>query len=76
MIVLGPVHLEFQGQFVPISLRLVFGTVAAWVMGTVLVIMELTSSTWGFSICKTAHRIWLRILSIVLEKELKILDYA
>ena len=44
--------------------------------GYSLVIMELTSSTWGFSICETAHRIWLRILSIVLEKELKVLDYA
>ena len=33
-------------------------------------------STWGFSICKTAHRIWLRILPVILEKELKVLDYA
>ena len=30
----------------------------------------------GFGIYKTAHRIWLRILSIALEKELKVLDYA
>ena len=29
----------------------------------------------GFSVCKTAHRIWLRILSIALEKELKVLDF-
>ena len=31
---------------------------------------------WWFSICKTAHRIWLRILSVALEKELKVLGYA
>ena len=29
---------------------------------------------WCFSVGKTAHRIWLRILSIVLEKELKVLS--
>ena len=33
-------------------------------------------STWGFSIDKIAYRIWLRILSIALEKELKVLDLA
>ena len=32
-------------------------------------------SPWCFGICKTAHRIWLRILSIALEKELIVLDY-
>ena len=32
--------------------------------------------TWRFSIYKTAHRIWLRLLSIALEKELKVFDYA
>ena len=30
----------------------------------------------GFSICKTAQRTWLRILSIVLEKELKVLGFV
>ena len=30
----------------------------------------------GFSIYKTAHRIWLRILSVALEKEGKVLDFA
>ena len=30
----------------------------------------------GFSIRKRAPRIWFRILSIALEKELKVLDYA
>ena len=39
--------------------------------GYSLVIMRLISPTWGFSLCKTAHGIWLRILSIALEKELK-----
>ena len=38
--------------------------------GYSLVIMQLISPTWGFSLCKTAHSIWLRILSIALEKEL------
>ena len=31
---------------------------------------------WCFGIYKTAHSIWLRILSVALEKELKVLDYA
>ena len=30
-------------------------------------------STWGFRICNTAHSIWLRITSIALEEELRIL---
>ena len=30
----------------------------------------------GFSICKTAPRTWLRILSLVLEEELKSLDFV
>ena len=33
-------------------------------------------STWCFSISKTAHRIWLRILSTALEKELKVLGWG
>ena len=33
-------------------------------------------STWCFSIYKTAHRTWLRILSVAPEKELKVLGYA
>ena len=31
-------------------------------------------STWHFSIYKTAHRIWLGILSVALEEELKVPD--
>ena len=45
----------------------------SWVQSGHLVV---NFSTWGFSICKTAHRICLRILSVVLEKKLKVLDYA
>ena len=30
----------------------------------------------GFSTCKTAPRTWLRILSVVLEEELKVLDFV
>ena len=33
-------------------------------------------STWCSGIYKTAHGMWLRILSIDLEKELKVLDHA
>ena len=29
----------------------------------------------GLSVCKTGHRIWLRILSIALEKELEVLPW-
>ena len=30
----------------------------------------------GFGICKTAQRMWLRILSVALEEELKVLDFV
>ena len=75
LIVLGTVNLQFQSLSVPICLRTVLGIVAAHVLvqsGHHAV----NFSTWGFSICKTAHRIWLRILPVILEKELKVLDYA
>ena len=32
--------------------------------------------TGGFSTCKTAPRTWLRILSIIFEEELKVLDFV
>ena len=44
--------------------------------GWCLVIVWLTSSPWCFSIYKTAPTMWLRILSIAPEKELKVLDCA
>ena len=69
------VKLQFQSPFVPISLRSVLGIVAAHVLGTVWPCV-VNFSTWGFCIYKRAHRIWLRILPIALEKELKVLDYA
>ena len=31
-------------------------------------------STWGFRVCNTAHSIWLRITSIALEEELRVLE--
>ena len=31
---------------------------------------------WDFSICKTTQRIWLRMLAIAHEEELKILDFV
>ena len=77
LVVLGTVNLQFQGHFVPISLRPVLGIVAAYVMATVWFGHHIVNfSTWGFSIYKTAHRIGLRILSMALEKELKVLEYA
>ena len=44
--------------------------------GWCLVIVWLTSSPWCFGIYKTAPTVWLRILSIAPEKELKVLDCA
>ena len=38
---------------------------------------QLTSSTWwGFQYLQNSLRIWLRILSIVLEEKLKVLDFV
>ena len=55
-------------------LRPVFGTVAADVMATTGHHVVNFSPGGGFSICKTAHRIWLRILPVALENKLKVLD--
>ena len=73
--VLGTVTLQFQGPFVPISLQPNLGTAAAHVLG-IVGCQVVNFSTWCFSIYKRVHRIWLRILYIALEKELKVLDYA
>ena len=76
-IVLDTVNLQFQGWFVPISLRPVLGIVAAHVMATVWSSCSyLLPPGGGYSIYKTAHRIPLRILSIAFEEELKVLDFA
>ena len=71
MMVLGTVNLQFKvdlflcSQFLELwQLRFLFQS------GHHVV----NFSIRGFSIYKTAHRIWLRILSIALEKELKVLD--
>ena len=46
-----------------------------WCHGYSLIIVYPTSPPGrGFSIYMTAHRIWLRMLSIAIEKELKVLD--
>ena len=68
LVVLGTVW----GALVSISFWSIFGIVAAQFLGPYVV----NFSTWGFSIYKTAHRKWLRILSTALEKELEVLDYA
>ena len=61
---LSTVDLQFQGQFVPISLRPFLGNVASYVMATVWSsCSQLLPSVGGFSIYKTAQRIQLRISS-------------
>ena len=76
LIVLRRVSLQFQGQFVPIPLRPVLGTVVAYVMATVWSSRYLLPPGGGFSIYKRAHRIQLRILSMALEKELNVLEFV
>ena len=44
--------------------------------GWSLVTRQLSPSTWCFGVYKTAHGTWLRIPSMVLERGLKVLDYA
>ena len=75
LVVSGIVNLQFQGALVPVSLWSILGIVAAQDLGTACHHV-VNFSTWRFGIYQTAHRIWLRILSIALEKELNILDYA
>ena len=77
MIVLGTVNLQFQGRFVPISLRPVLRIAAAYVPATAWSSRcSLLPPGGAFSIYEMAHRIRLRILSIALEEELKVLNYA
>ena len=71
LVVLGSVNLQFRGALVPISLWPILRTVAAEVQSGHHAV---NFSTWCFGIYKTAYRIWLRILSTALEKELKVLD--
>ena len=68
LIVLATVNLQFQVRFVSISFRPVLRTVVADVIGTVWS-SWVNFSTWDFSTYKTIHKIWLRIMSIALEKE-------
>ena len=75
LVVLGTVNLQFQDPFFPF----LWGQFSelwqllSWVLSGHHV---LNFSTWCFSIYKIAHRIWLRILSLALEKELNVLDCA
>ena len=63
--------------FVPISLRPVLGTVAPFVrLWYGLDVVNVFHLVGGFSVCKTAHKIWLRILSRAFEKKLKVLNFA
>ena len=55
----------------------VLGTVAAFVVASIWSSCSHPPPPGGgFSVCKTALKIWLRILSIGLKEELKVLDYA
>ena len=74
-VVLGTVNLQFWGALAPI-LHGQFSELwqlKSWVQSGHHVV---NFSTWGFGIYRTAHRIWFRILSTSLKKELKVLDYA
>ena len=74
LVALGTVNFQFPGALVPISLQPVLRIVqlTSWVQTAHHIF---NFSTSGFTIYQTAHRIWLRILSIALEKELNVLDY-
>ena len=75
MIVLDTVNLQFQVWFVSISLRPVLGIVAAYVVATAWAsCSSLLPPGRGFSIYNTARRIRLRILSVALKEDLKVLD--
>ena len=76
LVVLGSGNFQFQYALVSIFFCRQFSELwqlVSWVQSAHHVV---NFSTWHFSFYKTTHRIWLRILSIALEKELKVLDYA
>ena len=67
--------LQFQGRCVPVSWREVLELfqLTSWLPWC----MYSTSPPGGsFHIYMTAYRVWLRILSIALEKELEVADFA
>ena len=70
-LVLSTVNLQFQDWFVPISWRKVLMIMAIYVISTVWSSHNSSSTWWGFSIYKTAHRTWLRILSVALGRGTK-----
>ena len=76
VVALGAVNLLFQGQFVSTPLRpiLELWQLILWVQPGhhVVNFFHLV----GFRYPQTTHRLWLRILFIALEKELKVLDYV
>ena len=75
LVLLGTVNLQFWGALVPISVHQFseLWQLKSWVQSVHHVV---NFSTSGFNIYKTAHRIWLRILSLALEKGQKVFDYA
>ena len=69
LVVLSTVNLQFR-SICSHCFEVISPNCGSLCHGYGLVIMQLISPTWGFSLCKTAYSIWLRILSIALEKEL------
>lgn len=73
----GTANLQFQGALVPISLRCdqfsELRQLVSWVPSGRHVV---SFPTWCFGVCNTAPRMWRRILSAALERELKVLDCA
>ena len=71
LIVLRTVNLQFHNQFAfPWGQFSELWQLMSWLQSCHHVV---NLSTWCFSIYQTARRIWLRILSIALVKELKVL---
>lgn len=75
LVVLSTVNLSVQGPFAPLLLRPVLRTLAAYVLGAVCSSCGRLLPP-GFSASVRAHRIRLRIVSMALEKELKVLGCA
>ena len=75
LVLLGTVNLQFWGALVPISVHQFseLWQLKSWVQPTHHAV---NFSIKCFRIYKTTHRVWLRILPIALEKELKVLSWA
>ena len=73
MIVSGTVNLEFQGQFIPISLRPILRMVEVYVMAVVWSPCSYLLQPVGVSVSLRRLTGYASMVSIALEKELKVL---